>query len=177
MSVEQNEPLATLRRHRDTLSISGLAIIAFGVWDIVKATLSIAFGPAPDAAEQEVNLELQQTIETLADGHEEVYIIIIAFLLLMVFVALALRIYVGLSAHAEARGKRKSWAYVIVAGLMATTSATLMIAGLLMDDDWGNVLATIVTGTIELTSLFAYVDVIRSAAIVKRLTKSQTEGQ
>ena len=35
----------------------------------------------------------------------------------------------------------------------------------------------IITGTIELTSLFAYIDLIRSAIIVKRLTRRQLEGR
>lgn len=108
MSVEQNEPLAKLRRHRDILSISGLAIIAFGVWDIIKSTLSIAFGSSSDATEQEVDLEMQQNLERLADGHEEVYLIVVVVLFLMVVVGLVLRVYVGLSAHAEAHGKNKS---------------------------------------------------------------------
>ena len=175
MSVEQNEPLATLRRYRDTLSISGLAIIAFGVWDILKATLSNVFGRSYYVADQEADEGVQAILEMLADNSEAFLLAVIVGLFLMVVIGLVLRIYVGLSAYAEAHGKRKSWTYVIVAGLMAISSATLMIAGLVTARNLGNALATIITGTIELTSTFAYVDLIRSAVIVKRLSKSLAE--
>lgn len=177
MSVEQNESLAMLRRYRDTLSISGLAIIAFGVWDILKAILSFMFGGSVDAADQEADEGIQAFLEALADRNEGFIVAIIVGLFLMVIIGFALRIYVGLSAHAEAHGKQKSWTYVIVAGLMATTSATLMIAGLVTARNLGSALSIIITGTIELTSMFAYVDLIRSAVIVKRLSKSLAEGR
>ena len=88
-----------------------------------------------------------------------------------------LRFYVGLCAHAEARGKRKSWAYVIIAGVMAAMSATLVVMGLLAAGSTDNALGFLAAGLIELTSLLAYVDLIRSAVVVKRLTRRQRQGR
>ena len=159
---------AELRRHRDTLATSGIAIIAFGAWDVVKAFATTVYGttaPQDSAAQEE--LARLESIDSR--------IVVIGIVLLgVVFLSgLALRVYVGLSAWAEARGKRKGWGYVVAAGLMAATNALLLLIGLSQATDVMSLSDAIASGLIDLTSLLALVDLVHSALVVKRLDRQQ----
>ena len=170
-----NEP--RLRRYRDMLSTSGLAIIVFGLWDMAKAFLASVYGSSLRVNGGQLSAEVESTLRALRDSHRTFLVIALSVVLLFVLLAGVLRFYVGLCAHAEARGKRKSWAYVIIAGVMAAMSATLVVMGLLAAGSTDNALGFLAAGLIELTSLLAYVDLIRSAVVVKRLTRRQRQGR
>lgn len=167
---------AKLRRYRDTLATSGIAIIIFGVWDIAKSMLTTVYGSNLSVENEDVVAELETSLASMGDDAEIVIVLFALVAMLVVLLGLAMRLYVGLSARAEARGKRKSWAYVIIAGLMATTSALLMAVGLALSGSLANIASGIVTSLIELSSLLAYVDLIRSAVKVKRLVRNLPEG-
>lgn len=162
-----------LRRCCDTLSTSGAAIIAFSFWDLAKALLSSIYGSSAPVENEALAQRLQSIIEAMGDRRNALLIVLVFALLLLTQLALVLRFYVGLSARAEARGKQKGWAYVVLAEIMASMSAVLMIAGVLLSQSASSAVGLIVTGAIELTSLFAYIDLIRSAIMVKRLRRAR----
>lgn len=172
-SVRDPEDSPRLRRYRDMLSTSGLAIIVFSLWDIAKVFLTSIYGSAASTNNRELPHRVETALEAFRGGREGLLIAVIIAVTLLLLATEVLRFYVGLSARAEAGGKRKSWAYVIIAGVMAAMSAALMVAGLLLAREMGNVLRSLVTGVIDLTSLLAYVDLIRSAIVVKRLARRQ----
>ena len=175
--VDETKTSSKLRRYRDTLSTSGLAIIVFGIWDIAKAILSSVYGANLQVNDEETMSAVTEAIREFGAKHETLLIILAFAVLVSLFLSVVLRYYVGLCAHAEARGKRKGWAYVVIAGIMAFMSAVLLLLGLMLSKNSFSLFRYIITGTIELTSLFAYIDLIRSAIIVKRLTRRQLEGR
>ena len=178
--MDQAEASSTIRRYHDMLSISGIAIIAFSAWDIAKSVLTSIYGSDRVSDGGEVGVELEAALRRLSPEEQMALVAMVVVLMVLALVGIVLRFYVGLSAHAEARGKHKGWAYVIIAGIMAITSAAFAILGLVfsqrLDGSPVHILGVIATGAIELTSLLAYFDLIRSAVMVKRLTRCQREG-
>ena len=174
--MEETERLAMLRRYRDTLATSGIAIIVFGIWDIAKSVLTAVYGSTLSAENEDVIGEIETSFASMGDDVEIIIVLFALVAMLVMVLGLALRLYVGLSARAEARGKRKSWAYVIIAGIMGTMGVVFTVAGLTLSKSPGLAVSGIVTGLIELSSLFAYVDLIRSAVKVKHLARDLPEG-
>ena len=102
---------AKLRKYRNHLATSGLGVIAFAIWTIVKVFLYSVL-PSENAGE---------TLFT--DGFDDnVLVIAIIILLALVVIDIGIRVFVGLSARAHARGKKKSLLYVIVTILLLVSS-------------------------------------------------------
>lgn len=151
-----------LRKQQNILGISGLAVIAFGLWSLLKM---IVFAIAtPGGFSEVIGIG---TVETDGELGLSVYVIAAVIALLVDF---AVRFLIGFSARAESKGKKKSIFYLLAAGFLVllsvmsiiTTFTTLFVSSLL-----GGVVAIIV----ELTSLFAYLEVIISSVKCRKLRK------
>ena len=95
-------------------------------------------------------------------------IFVLAIVLIFMVLDLILRLYVGLSAGAESRGKNKGAAYIVIAIILTLLSMT-GIAGIFLRKM--NVPDMIVSLFIEMTSLYAFIELIVSAIILKRYRK------
>jgi hypothetical protein len=96
-----------LRRRRTTLSILGMGIICFGIWDVVKTLLYIWMG------DDIIDLpDIPPEYEALA------LVIAIVLVALVVLFDLWMRLYLGLSARAESFGEKKGSAYIVLAALL-----------------------------------------------------------
>ena len=155
-----------LRRGQNTLFILGGGVITFGVWSIIKSIMYVAVDP----------LKYLQ----VGDIPEEYRLIIMAFvygiIVLIIGVDMGLRIYVGLSARAEARGKKKSRAYIVVAVLMAVANLLLFLGAFLLavlnpGAYSGNILDTLVSAIVDITAQITLIELIFTARNVQRLRK------
>lgn len=167
--MDNDQSMSALRRSQDTLSLSGLAVIGFTVWDVVKSFMVTA----PDANPTQDSAMIDALFDKLAETNEKVLILLSLFLMGALAIDVALHLYVGISAYKEAHGKRKGWAYVVLAVLMAVGSAALMVLGLFRAPDAMMRIWLLASNVVELTAMLAYVDLIRSAVKVKRLTEAK----
>ncbi len=155
-----------LRRGQNTLFILGGGVIAFGLWSVVKMIMYFAVDPLKYFQVDDIPQEYRLLVMALVYG-------IVA---LIVGLDVGLRIYVGLSARAEARGKKKSRAYIIVAALMAAGNLLLFLGSLLIiifnpDTAPDNILDTLVSVIVDITAQITLIELFFTARNVQRLRK------
>lgn len=119
-----NDPrMSKLRKYESILVISGLGVIAFGLWSVIRAGIFYFLNPLDltdylDQAEiDEMVMEGQTNgVEVITDNMDVV-------LTVLIFIGLSLdlllRVYVGLSARAYGRGRRRRGFYSILVWIMA----------------------------------------------------------
>jgi len=158
----QGDPAAIrLRRYRNTMTVSGMGTIAFGIWSIIKTMMYFLFDPA----------DIQKLFADTGAEQWKVFSIIIVFFLLAV--DLSLRCFVGLSAAAEGKGKKRGNLYVIVAMFMTLFSIFSMVSSFIPSTYFFSMTDRIITIIVEFTSLMAMLELIISAIIVKRQTRTK----
>lgn len=151
---------AQIRRLQDTLGIAGSAVIAFGVWSLAKIGMFLSFA---DQDMLSLLLGLDKELLTIAT-----YVSLVVIALIDVGV----RIYVGMSARAEARGKKKSSFYLVVAAIIALMNASSLVAIAFGSSFTLSPLSMIVPIVIETTAIAALVLVIRSSLLLRRASKT-----
>ncbi len=155
-----------LRKNESILATSGVAVLAFAIWSIIKIVLYVAFSPAMSAVEADLT-ELQ--------GIDEGTVLTILIVIIAVsLVDVGIRIYVGLSARGESKGKKKTILYLILAIIIAIYSV-LNIVSFFQPGYMESVADLIITLVVELTSLFAVIELIVSGIKVRSLRKKIAE--
>ena len=98
------------RKYRSILKNSGYAVIAFGVWGIVRILMMMFFDP------ESYN---EMFLSGLGDEIPRQALIVISLVIILFLLGLDLvfRIYVGSAAIKEGNGGKKSIAYIIAASL------------------------------------------------------------
>ena len=151
---------ARIRRLQDTLTVAGFGVIAFAAWSVVKAIL--LFFLLDEASQRE--------LLKLSDGVPmQVFYIMFA---IVAFADLLMRLYVGRSAQAEGRGKRKGFAYIVFAALMAIMSIVSIVLTLLGVSSSPTVVDLIMSVVIEATSFATLALMIYCAVRLRRLRRS-----
>lgn len=150
------------RRLQDSLVVIGTGILVFGAWTLLKFLLLIFL---QDAESQRQFFHMDQEDVPL-------YIIYIALGIIATF-DLGSRLFVYLSARAEGFGRRKGYAYLLIAGIMAilSTLSVITAAQALVAIDAG-FFESLVTLTIEGTSAVILVMLIVNSVRLKRLTRA-----
>ena len=158
-----------MRRYQNLLTISGLGVIAFGAWSVLK-TILYFFLRKDDINEAFDKLTDDTFIRIMS-------IVIIALILLIDF---GLRLYVGLSARAEGFGKKKGVFYLIVAIFIAVSSLLSLVMiffDLRKAVQNSSVLELVVSIIVETTSMIVMIELLVGAFTVKKLRKDLEEVQ
>ena len=148
-----------LRKNQNILAISGLAVIAFGLWSILKTVVSILLIKGDDG----------KSLLSDPEGLKILSVVLIAVGIVML-IEFGLRVYIGLSARAESHGKKKTVLYLILVIPLIIYSG-FGVAGLFRTGFTEDILNTIVSILVELTSLFALVELFIRGIRVKQLKK------
>lgn len=173
-----NEDLKTLRRNEDSLYISGVAVLLFSLWDMVRFTMAVIMNPKM----------LKQFVENIGINEEDlvigeaITIIVFAVILLL---AVIIRLFIFLGARAESKGGKRGWIYIIIAALtlifliadqvdtfidFVKNFMTIMDGGEVVNEMAGMDTAA-ASSLLTITSMFALADIIKSSVTVKRLRK------
>lgn len=176
-----------LRKYEHALVISGVGVIAFGIWSIIKAAIYFILVPLDELGDVQPDegLAVLQAMGMTDRGIGYVIAVTVLFVLLLDFV---LRLYIGRAAVIDGRRlKKKRFIYVILAMFVAiSTISSLVTRGVQLgaggDTAWGGaVQAANVSVIVDLTSLLAVIEMIVAAIMVRRLRKalrsSRTEGE
>ena len=155
-----------------TLEISGKAVIIFGFWNIVKFFLTFSLD---NKYVEEIKGLL---LEEIPDMPEDVEILYVAFLILAAIILILdcfLRLYVGKCAHNEADGKKKHYAYIVLAFLMCCVSVGSIGSYFTSGNNFetGGGIGSMV---VEITSLLASLDLVISGIKVHMYRKESNKN-
>ena len=148
-----------MRRYQNLLTVSGLGVIIFGLWSVLKTILL---------------LFMKEGI--LSEIPDDTFVRVMFFLILggILLVDVLIRLYVGLSARAEGFGKKKGYGYVVIAILMALASLTSLML-IFFDSNEQSLWELIVSVIVEATSLVVTIELLVAAFTVKKLKKELGE--
>lgn len=148
-----------MRRYQNLLTVSGLGVIIFGLWTVLKTILLLFLQ--------------EDMVDDLPDGlfYRVLFFTLIGGVLLIDFL---IRLFVGLSARAEGFGKKKGYGYIVVAILIAIASLASLVL-IFFDTADRSVLELIVSFIVEATSMIATVELLVAAFTVKKLKKELGE--
>ena len=148
-----------MRRYQNLLTVSGLGVIIFGLWSVLKTILL---------------LFMKEGI--LSEIPDDTFVRVMFFLILggILLVDVLIRLYVGLSARAEGFGKKKGYGYVVIAILMALASLTSLVL-IFFDSNEQSIWELIVSVIVEATSLVVTIELLIAAFTVKKLKKETGE--
>lgn len=155
---------AKIRRHQSILICSGLGVIAFGLWGIVKIIMMWYLDPT--AFEELVGFaSLTQ--------EEQIYLTVIyAVIAVLVAADLLIRVYIGRSAVKEGSGQKKRIFYVIWTAVYLFASVGGDI-DTLMELPTEHMVESVTATVIDLTSCFAMLQIIISSIALRRITARQ----
>ena len=166
-----------LRKYEHTLVISGVGVIAFGIWSIIKAVLYLILIPVDQLKELQTTDEVSAMRDIGLTDRQTAYIFAAVILFILV-VDFMLRLYIGRSAFADGRRIRKKrltyvvWAMIVSAGLIATTVSRIVKLGAGEENVWRDVTAAgNVSIIVDITSLLALIEMIIAAFMVRKLRK------
>lgn len=155
-----------LRKYENSLSVSGLVVILFGLWSVLKLGLRLVFST--------LGL-MNPTEDTIVDPEIQKGFLYLAIAILAVLILeLGLRLYIGLTARAESRGKKKTVVYLIIAVLLAAYSVYSLVA-LIRSFAAVDFFESLVSVLVELSGLFALAELIFSSIKVKQIRKKMEE--
>ena len=148
-----------MRRYQNLLTVSGLGVIIFGLWSVLKTILL---------------LFMKEGI--LSEIPDDTFVRVMFFLILggILLIDVLIRLYVGLAARAEGFGKKKGYAYVIIAILMALASLASLVL-IFFDSNEQSIWELIVSVIVEATSLVVTIELLVAAFTVKKLKKELGE--
>lgn len=164
--------LAEIRRHQTTLICSGLAVIAFGFWSIVRTLLVLWFNMSQvrAAAEEKMPDDVFLSLDAM--------LIISCFVIFVfLFVDLAFRFYVGLSALSEGSGKQRRITYIVLSALFLVFSLCGQTALFISSAREELTVKIIVTLIIEISSNIAFIEIIRSSLTIRQYMRSGNAAQ
>ncbi len=164
---DENPERILLRKYQNTLSISGIAVIAFGVWSVLKMLIFFS-----------INRDLFTSEIAASSDNEELplYAVVIA---LIIFIALYifLHLYIGLTARSEARGKKRGYFYLILTSVYLVISYISYINTASASSAGDNLDTILSSGIVDLTVIYVFFEVIINSLRVKKLKKKLSESE
>ncbi|MBQ3418114.1 MAG: hypothetical protein IJH32_09835 [Ruminococcus sp.] len=153
-----------MRRYQNLLTVSGLGVIAFGLWSVLKTFLLLIL--RNDMREQMFEKMPNELLVKV------IVYVILAFLVLTDF---GIRLFVGLSARAEGFGKKKGYAYIVFAILIALSSLGSLLLLIFGSNPDESLLELTVSTIVEVTNLVVMIELLVAAFTVKKLKKEISE--
>ena len=150
---------AQIRKYQDSMIISARALLAFGLWGLLRVFFFKASG---DTVFHILALESE------LEGMDPVVFEIMFIIIYLIF-DVAFRIYVSRSAIAESHGRKRSIAYLIVSVLYILISLFSYVVIINDNSIGGTLIEDISAIIIDLTTLFSLVVIIYSSVKVRRL--------
>ena len=167
-----------LRHYRNTLRIAGGGVILFAVWDLLKTILLLSFN----------NESLRQALKEAGEYKILLLVFFLLIISLFLWLIVGVHLYVGRAARAEAAGKKPRQLYRVVAALLLISTAIsigfavvsvgqtfhTLYQGIVPEQGSSNLLDSIVSILVDLTSGGALLDLLHASAKVHALQKAQS---
>ena len=148
-----------MRRYQNLLTISGLGVIIFALWSVLK-TILLFF--------------LREDVRAALPDDAASRTILLAVIIGILVIDISIRLFVGLSARAEGFGKKKGYAYIVFAVLAALASLASLVM-IFFDSTYNSITELVVSVIVEATSLVVTIELLVAAFTVKKLKKELGE--
>ena len=163
------------RRIRSILRQSGLGVVIFGLWSIIRVVLQAFFNNGTKVENEVAPTITAGGAEIPSDAGWIVAAVLIAIFGFLI-VEVGLRLFVGFSARSEAMGKKKSIAYIIVAGILIPFYAFSSVYNIMtLNFLDGYVIDMIITIILDVSSLIALIELFVSGIRLRGLRKKYGE--
>ena len=168
---------AKLRKYEHTLAISGVGVMAFGIWSVIKAAIYYILVPVKEVGRAFYDMTMLPDEAAVFSDKSYGYLAI-SGIMLFLLIDLLLRLYIGRAAFQDGRKiRRRRITYVIAAmfvtvGAIASPILEFFAFGSDTASEWNQMVDTgSVSVIIELTSLLVLIELIVSAIMVRKLRK------
>lgn len=154
---------AAIRKNQNILVSSGMAVMLFGLWSIIRFFLLILIDP----------MELQNILGDKIDDSlaEIVFFGIIGFVML---IDMLIRIYVGMAAIRLGRGGIWKRRFPIITALYAYITIHSLIVSFITANDAKEIVNSVISAVIDLTVVVALILILISTYKLKKI-QAQTE--
>ncbi len=150
-----------LRRFRDHLRISGMGIIVFGFWSVIRTTIYAITN----------RKELMSDVTESVDPELAATIYAITFAVILIFI-LIMRWFMGIRAIREAKGQKAGSMYILLAFLYVVTYIAVLALEIFDYKDMQiSLIEEIVTVIVDLTSLSMFVELLYAVIQVRAMKK------
>ena len=181
---ERNDPnRIRLRKYENTLTVSGVAVIAFGLWSIIKSGLYFITGNVDILSAFEMEDDIQGLEEFMGTRGAHILADAIALGVLFAFLSVdvLIRIYVGRSAVLDGRRVKKgNVLYVVFAFILIVPLATSFITEFIPRENQAvstsELDMVIASQLLDATSLAALLEMVFASIQVRRLRKKLEIG-
>lgn len=164
-TTAEKEKWRLLRRSRSNLTVAGKAVLAFGIWSILKLILEWVLGNG-------ISQFIDESLEAPKELQSAVIITTLIIISLLVFL---FHYSVFRGARKEASGKKTSYFYLFTALLLALSSAYSIYDTVVHPStiDQG-VLSIWSSILLDATVIGSCIDVMYNGIMCKRMTKELT---
>ena len=188
--AQKNEPNdIRIRKYRDTLVTGGFAIIAFGIWTVIKSIMEAFTILRPmlgNMSFEDLTQVQAEQLRELIDSNALFYTLLI-FVLFFLIVDLAVRVYVGLSARAIGlqkklrSGKERNGIVWLVFGIMLTAFGLYsLIVSLTQAEELlhtYSIMYFVVSLFVDVTSIFVTAELVVTGFRLRGLTRKQNSSE
>lgn len=182
----KNEPIDTkIRKFRDTLITGGFAIIAFGIWTVIKSIMEAFTILKPmigNMTLENLTQVQEEQFKELVESNALFYAVMLLILAFLV-VDMLLRIYVGLSARAiglqkkKRNGKERSGIVWLIFGVILTAfNVYSLVVSLVQIRELlqtYSIMHYVISLFVDVTSIFVTAELIFTGFRLRKLTKTQ----
>ena len=155
-----------LRKAENNLRISGLAVIAFGVWSIIKFFFNLVLTP-----------EIIFGASYFADMDEEYTTMIFVVIYFFFALDLLFRSIIGVNAYLEGIGRKRKSGYLVLACLSFILSAVSLNYFFSPDAYTYSITDAIISIIVECTSCFAMAELVISAFTIRVINRKMEAGK
>ena len=157
---------AELRRYEDNLYVSGVGVIIMGVWNVIKPVMQLALGSG-----------IYDSGLTVIEYPETTLGIVVSFIIIFLLLAvLGLHFFVGVNAVRAAKREKHKKGYVVGAVIMLIISVLGLAVYRSSITDLKKIDTTIASLLVDITAIYMFITMIRSAAKIKKLRKELEQG-
>ena len=188
MPAQNNEPNdIKIRKFRDTLVTGGFAIIAFGIWTVIKSIMEAFTILRPmlgNMSFEDLTQVQAEQLRELIDSNALFYTLLF-FILVFLIVDLAVRVYVGLSARAiglqkkKRNGKERSGIVWLIFGILLVVFGAYSVIITLVNTSEilrvYSVMYYVISLFVDVTSLVVTTELIVTGFRLRGLVKKQKD--
>ncbi len=106
-----------IKKCESNITITGIGVLVFGLWDVLKFIIQTAYGSI-DIARELSEIELDSEIDPII-----VPLITFFFILFVSLIIIVVHCFIGLRAIGYGRGIKRKWGFLFFAGIIAVMTA------------------------------------------------------
>ena len=162
-----------LRRNQDILIVTGMGVIAFAMWDVLKTVLYFffhrkEFSDTLTDALNEMSVDDPIVASWISDHSIIFSIVFYGFIFIFSLFIFLFRLYLGNHARAEGKGQPQGVGYLWVSGIVIIGHVlSFYLTILSLFDDIDHFMDNLMTAVIDLTSFFVLLQMIVASIKVR----------